>query len=295
MPLFDSHRNVSEMILIADSGSTKCDWRLIDGEEVIVSTSTMGLNPFFHDEAIITEAVSGEADLMTNAANVLEIHFYGAGCSSSDRNQIIEKSLKRVFAKAEIYVDHDVMGAAIAACQGKPGIACILGTGSNACFFDGKSIHQEIPSLGYILGDEGSGSWFGKQLLRDYLYNEPIPTALRQELESLGYEKNLILNRIYREPHANVYLASFVKILANYRDTEYVRIMIAEGMKSFLQRHVCSFSNFKDVPVCFVGSIAFHFQDILKIEAEKLVIRVGNIVKQPIDGLVEFHIGISSN
>jgi len=283
------------MILIADSGSTKCDWRLIDGEQVIVSSSTMGLNPFFHDEAIITEAVSGEPELIQNAANVSEIRFYGAGCSSSDRNQIIEKSLKQVFANAEVHVDHDVMGAAIAACQGRSGIACILGTGSNACFFDGKNIHQEIPSLGYILGDEGSGSWFGKQLLRDYLYKEPIPTALREELESLGYEKNLILNRIYREPHANVYLASFVKILANYHDTEYVRSMIAEGMKTFLKRHVYSLSSFKDVPVCFVGSIAFHFQDILKIEAEKLEIHVGDIIKQPIDGLVEFHIGTGSN
>lgn len=280
---------MDDMILVADSGSTKCDWKLIKRKEVVVSATTMGLNPFFHDEGIIAEAIAGDIMLKKYASNVSEVHFYGAGCSSSDRNQIVESGLRRVFVNAKIHVDHDVMGAAIAACQGKPGIACILGTGSNACYFDGKNVHQEIPSLGYILGDEASGSWFGKKLLRDYLYKEPIPNDLRDELESLGYEKNAILNRIYREPHANVYLASLVKVLANYRETDYVRQMIAEGMRTFLKRHVCCFSNFKDVPVCFVGSIAFHFQDILKGEAEKLDILVGNIIKQPIDGLVEFH------
>ena len=277
------------MILIADSGSTKCDWRLIDGKSVILSTSTMGLNPFFHDELVIANAMSDHSELMTYASKVSAIHFYGAGCSSTERNQIVEAGLKRVFSHAEILVDHDVMGAAISTCQGEPGIACILGTGSNACFFDGNGIHQEIPSLGYILGDEGSGSWYGKQLLRDYLYKEKMPTGFEKQLRDLGLKKDEILNRIYRQPNANVYIASFSKFLSDHRDTEYVANMVADGMKTFLKRHVCSFRNHQEVSVNFVGSIAYHFQDVLFAEAEKLNISVGKVIKQPIDGLVEFH------
>ncbi|MCB9187191.1 MAG: hypothetical protein H6601_10690 [Flavobacteriales bacterium] len=281
---------MDDMILVADSGSTKCDWKLIDGNNVVGTASTMGLNPFFHNAEVVADTVSTDALLRANSQQISEVHFYGAGCSSVDRNQLIENGLKRVFANAKVHVDHDVMGAALAACQGQPGIACILGTGSNACFYDGEKVTQQIPSLGYILGDEGSGSWYGKKLLRDYLYKEAIPSELRTELQNSGFDKDTILNRIYREPHANVYLASFVKILSNYRDTEYVQNMISNGMTEFLTRHVCCFPSHKEVKVGFVGSIAFHFQESLRAEAQKLNITVGNIVKQPIDGLVAFHL-----
>lgn len=277
------------MIVIADSGSTKCDWRLINGDE-ISSVSTMGLNPFFHDERVIEEILLNELGLLRSAKLVSEVHFYGAGCSSETQNRIVEKGLKRVFVNAKIHVDHDVMGAAIATCQGEPGIACILGTGSNACFYDGQNIHQEIPSLGYILGDEGSGSWYGKQLLRDYLYRDKMPAGLKKDLDGIGLEKDDVLNRIYKVPNANVYIASFSKMLSNHRETEYVSKMVGEGMSTFLERHVCSFSNHKLVPTNFVGSIAYYFQDVLAEEAIKLNINLGKVIKQPIDGLVEFHL-----
>ena len=277
------------MILVADSGSTKCDWVLLDGENRVAELSTMGFNPFYHDVDFIVDALRKEAVFVSNSQNVSAIHFYGAGCSSPERNETIEEALTAVFARAKIHVGHDVLGAAIAACQGKTGIACILGTGSNSCYFDGNKTSEVLPSLGYILGDEGSGAWFGKQLLTDYLYKESIPSALKNELLSKGFEKSSILENVYMKPHANVYLASFMKIIANHRETEYVQNLIGSGMKAFLERHVCCFDNYKEVPTSFVGSVAFHFQDILKIECDKLGIQFGNVVQKPIDGLVAFH------
>jgi len=253
----------------------------------------MGFNPYFHSEAIISATIRSQETLSTYADRVTDVFFYSAGCSNEQMNDIVEQGLRTLFTKASILVDHDVLGAALAACQGKPGIACILGTGSNSCFYDGKYVHEEIPSLAYILGDEGSGSWYGKQLLRDYLYKDPMPEALRQELMDLGYDKNSILDSIYRKPHANVYLASFMKLISKYKDTEYVQHMVQAGMREFMQRHVCCFKNYREVPTNFVGSIAYYFQDILKDEAGKLKINVGNIIKKPVEGLVAYHMGRS--
>lgn len=281
------------MILIADSGSTKCDWKLIDGEVELASVSTMGFNPFFHSEVVIANALREVPQFIENAGGIGAVFMYSAGCSSKDLNAIVERGLAMVFPEAEIHVDHDVLGAALAANQGEPGIACILGTGSNSCYYDGQTTYEVIPSLAYILGDEGSGSWYGKQLLRDYLYKEPIPEALRNELLELGHTKDSILENIYKKPHANVYLASFMKVLANHNDTEYVRTMIHNGMREFLVRHVCCFQNFRDVKTNFVGSIAFHFEDVLRQEAQKLGISIGNIIQKPIDGLVSYHMGRS--
>lgn len=278
------------MILIADSGSTKCDWKLLEGETEVGSVSTMGFNPYFHSEAIISATLKVQKLFTDNAERISEVYIYSAGCSSPELNKVLENGLRAVFRKAKIMVDHDVLGAALAACQGEPGIACILGTGSNSCYYNGETIYEEIPSLAYILGDEGSGSWYGKQLLRDYLYKEPIPRQLREELEAQGHDKDSIRENIYMQEHANVYLASFMKTISKYRETDYVNEMIHDGMQEFLHRHVCCFKNFKEVPVNFVGSIAYYFQDILKEEAAKLGITIGNVIKKPIDGLVEYHL-----
>lgn len=278
------------MILIADSGSTKCDWKLMDGDREVGAVSTMGFNPFFHGEAIISSTLKAQALLYKYSEQITEVYIYSAGCSSPELNKVVENGLRAVFRKAKIMVDHDVLGAALAACQGEPGIACILGTGSNSCYYDGLGVYEEIPSLAYILGDEGSGSWYGKQLLRDYLYKEPIPAELRQELIDQGHDKKSILENIYMQPHANVYLASFMKTITKYRDTEYVDTMIHDGMRAFLLRHVCCFKNHQEVKTNFVGSIAYYFQDILIEEAKKLNITVGNVIKKPIDGLVEYHL-----
>ena len=278
------------MILIADSGSTKCDWKLMNGNQDVGAISTIGFNPFFHSEAIISATIKVQGLLSKYADQVTDIYFYSAGCSSPELNQVVENALRSLFTKAKILVDHDVLGAALAACQGERGVACILGTGSNSCYYDGQSVYEEIPSLAYILGDEGSGSWYGKQVLRDYLYKLDMPEGLRQDLIGQGHDKDSILENIYMKDHANVYLASFMKTISKYRQTEYVSSMIREGMRAFLARHVCCFAQHKEVPTNFVGSIAFYFQDILKSEANKLGITIGNVIKKPIDGLVEYHL-----
>ena len=278
------------MILIADSGSTKCDWKLMDGETEVGAVSTMGFNPFFHSESIISATLKAQRLLTDNAHQITDVFIYSAGCSSPELNKVVEKALRTVFTKANIVVDHDVLGAALAACQGEEGVACILGTGSNSCYYNGETIYEEIPSLAYILGDEGSGSWYGKQVLRDYLYKLEMPEGLRQKLVDQGHTKDSILDNIYMQEHANVYIASFMKTISEFRDTDYVKNMVHEGMRAFLVCHVCCFEKYKEVPANFVGSIAYYFQDILKEEAEKLGITIGSVIKKPIDGLVTYHL-----
>jgi N-acetylglucosamine kinase-like BadF-type ATPase len=277
------------MYLIADSGSTKCDWMLLKDNNQSESFSTMGFNPFFHNESIISNAIKNNEGLYKYANEVELIFLYSAGCSSKELKLIVERGLREVFSKANIYVDHDLVGAAFSTYSGVPGITCILGTGSNSCFFDGDNVTEEVPALGYILGDEGSGSYFGKKLLADYLYKK-LPADIHAKLQDeLRLTKKEIFENVYMKPHANVYLASFMKIFSSFKDNAYVKTTVAAGMKHFLENHVCCFSNHQTVPVHFIGSIAYHFEDILKAEAKKLNIEVGNIIKKPIDGLVDYH------
>ena len=171
------------MILVADSGSTKCDWIIIDNSNTKLKTKTMGFNPFFHSTEFILGKIQENKIFQDYRDKIIEIYFYGAGCSSANRKLILENALSQFFNHAErIVVDHDLTGAALATTPFSPGIACILGTGSNSCFFDGKNIHENVPALGYILGDEGSGSYFGKILLADWLYHR-MPTELAIEFQ----------------------------------------------------------------------------------------------------------------
>ena len=278
------------MYLIADSGSTKCDWMLLKDNKEIEAFSTMGFNPFFHNETVISTAIKDNTELTKYADEVKFIFLYSAGCSSKDLKLVVERGLKQVFTKANIYVDHDLVGAAYSTYSGQPGITCIIGTGSNSCFFDGQNVSEEVPALGYILGDEGSGSYFGKKLLSDYLYKK-LPVEINSWLQDeLKLTKKEILENVYMKPHANVYLASFMKIYATFKENPYVKSTVAAGMNHFLMNHVCCFANYKSVPVHFIGSIAFHFEDILRDESKKLGIEVGNIIKKPIDGLVDYHL-----
>ena len=277
------------MLLIADSGSTKCDWLLMSGEEVILETSTMGFNPYFHDEAVISGALRFHRDLQKYANRISSIFFYGAGCSSKELNAIVHRALKSVFPVARITVDHDLNGAAMACYDGEPGIACILGTGSNSCFFDGNVVTEEVPALAYILGDEGSGSYYGKQLLAGYLYKH-LPAELHADFEAqYGIGKDEIMENVYMKPNANVYLASFMRFFSSHKQHPWVQERVLKGMTHFLKTHVMCYPNYREVPVNFVGSVAFYFEGILRRAAEPLGITVGRIVKKPIHGLAKYH------
>jgi N-acetylglucosamine kinase-like BadF-type ATPase len=278
------------MILIADSGSTKCDWLLVDKDESFYHFNTIGFNPYFHDQLFISSVLNQHKELSESSPYIKNIFFYGAGCSSGELNVVVNEALKSVFINAHVHVEHDMVAAAYATYSGQPCISCILGTGSNSCFFDGNEVSEKLPALGYILGDEGSGSYYGKKLLTMFLYNQ-LPEHLARELKKEYYlSKDVIVENVYMKPHANVYLASFMKFLSQHKNDNFVREMVYEGMFHFLRNHVCCFYQYKEVPVHFVGSVAWHFQDVLYQAAEDIGIRVGKIVRKPIENLAKYHL-----
>jgi N-acetylglucosamine kinase-like BadF-type ATPase len=274
------------MILVADSGSTKTNW-LISGIPVV---ETIGFNPFFHTSEAIYDEMTRSAELSKVRQEVRQIFFYGAGCSSPDRNAVVEKSLHKFFPNAKIHVDHDLMAAALATYDGRKCISCILGTGSNACLYDGKKIDNTVTrGMGYILGDEASGSYFGRKLLKAFLYGELPPVLHTYMLDTYGLSKENILWAVYNEPHANVYMARFAKVLTQGPEQAYIKDMVQEGFRDFFQHNVVCFEGYKDFPVHFVGSIAFHFKDILQKVATEFGCELGNVDRQPIFKLLEWH------
>ncbi len=277
-------------MLIADSGSTKCDWALVNDDQAgFQLLKSRGFNPYFHDHKFIHKELSSLEKFRNIKDDVDSIYFYGAGCSAPELNQRILKGLRSFFTKAEILVDHDLKAAAYACYTGKKEIACILGTGSNSCFYDGNEFYQELPSLAYILGDEASGSYFGKRILRSYFYKQ-MPEELAKELEqSFNVKKEVVIDHVYRQLNSNVYLASFMKFFSSHREHPFVVEMISKGMRKFLNIHVLAYDNAKDCEINFVGSIAYYFEEILRKECEALGLSLNQVIKKPIEGLVRFH------
>ncbi|MBL4652550.1 MAG: ATPase [Flavobacteriales bacterium] len=277
------------MKLIVDSGSTKSDWVLVRADNSRKGFSTMGFNPYFHNETTIANAILQHEELKNVRTDIDAVHYYGAGCSSKSLRSVVENALQSAFVNATISVDHDLTACAYSTYDGAPGISCILGTGSNSCHFDGEKVVEEVPALAYILGDEGSGSYYGKQLLSAYLY-KTLPDHIHQSFfEEYGLSKDDILENVYMKPNANVYIASFMKFASKHRDDPYFENMVYEGMKKFMQTHVCCYKDHKTVNVHFIGSIGYYFERELRKAAEELRISVGTIIKKPIDGLVQYH------
>ena len=278
-------------VLIADSGSTKCDWLAITehGQE-LHEFHTMGFNPYFHDADLVEREMKGNTQAMSMADSVDRVYFYGAGSSSPELCEVIAEGLRRVFVHAEVHVGHDLDGAAYSTYTGEPAVTCILGTGSNSCMFDGDTVTEKVPALGYILGDEGSGSWFGKKLLASFLYRA-LPQAIHDDFEEhYGLNKMAITKKVYQEPDANVFLASFMTFLGRHKSDPFVEQWLNEGFKAFLDVHVACFEGASGMPIHFVGSVAYYFQDALKRACKERGYRVGNIIKKPIDGLAQYHV-----
>ena len=277
------------MILVADSGSTKTDWVLLSKDGRRQGYHTIGFNPQFHTTASIAGALRKNKRLAAQANKVDRVYFYGAGCSSPARNRIVKSALEAVFKRAVIRVDHDITASALATCGDQPGIACILGTGSNSCYFDGKKAHHNNFGLGFIMGDEGSGSYYGKTLLRYYLYGI-LPLALRRRFESkYRMDKEIMIRNVYGGAHPNVWLASFARFFSDNRRHPWVKKIVEQGMGEFMDFCVCHYPGYRKLTVHFVGSIAYFFGAQLRAAAKKRGIRVGKILRQPIDGLVEYH------
>src|SRR6201996_4849534 len=224
------------MILVADSGSSKTDWLLAVPEQEPLQFKTGGLNPYFLSEKEMVKILQDQgADLIAHTAEITEIYFFGAGCSSPDRHEIVSNALSQLFPKAYISIDSDLLGSAYATCGHEKGLCCVLGTGSNISFFDGEDVHSGKHGLGYVLGDEGSGTWFGKALITDYLYGK-MPTEVNSlfKAEYTIDKENIIFN-VYQRPKANSYLASFAKFMSKIRTTEYGQALLKRAFVEFIE------------------------------------------------------------
>lgn len=277
------------MILLADSGSTKTDWRLVTATETHGQFYTLGFNPMYQEANQIYKELHDNLLPQLQGHSPSAIYFYGAGCSSPERNKRVEDALRQAFPSAEISVDHDLMGAARALCGRNPGVACILGTGSNSCLYDGNEIVDNVPSLGFLLGDEGSGAFMGKLLIRAFLYRE-LPDELAQSLKNrFNLTKDGILDEVYGSTVPSRYMASFAKFMHEKRQHPVVKAMIYENFEGFFEHHITKYKNFTELPVHFVGSIAYNFSDTLKLVAKKYGVTMGQILSTPSEGMIHYH------
>jgi len=277
------------LILIADSGSSKTEWCLLDGAKKKKTLDTQGLSPYFLSGAQITEVLQN--DLFPKIKNSLpdEIYFYGTGCSNPNNVKIVRQSLASVFKGAKINVDHDLMGAAKALCGNEKGIACILGTGANSCYFNGKKIMKNSPGLGFILGDEGSGAYLGKKVIQYYLYNTFDADLMDRFDAAFKTNSSEILENVYKKPLPNKYLANFAMFLAENRGHFMIENIIEDGFNDFFFNHIYKYRESWTMPINFAGSIAYGFKDVLKDLCNSYELQLGKVIKRPMDGLIKFH------
>jgi N-acetylglucosamine kinase-like BadF-type ATPase len=286
------------MILLTDGGSTKCDWILLNlAGDIVLRTRTLGLNPAVVSEPELSRRIAENLELYAYKEHVTQVDFYGAGCGTETPTKVLKNILEQTFTNALVSVNEDTIAAVYAATI-EPGIVCILGTGSNSCYFDGTKVHSRIPSLGYILMDEASGNYFGKRLIRDYYYNK-MPTELASEFEQrFNLEADVIKRNIYKEQNPNMYLASFAEFIFNPSEGRpvnknqingYFYNLISEGIQKFIERRILCFNESQVVPIHFVGSIAFFSKDIIEDCLKPYRLTLGNVVRRPIDGLILYY------
>lgn len=278
------------MTLIADGGSTKCDWILLDSAgEVLVKTRTKGLNPAVVPYEELVSRISENTDLADIFETVEVVDFYGAGAGTQTPNEILTKVLKSLFPNARVSVNEDLLAAVYAATT-EPGIICILGTGSNSCYFDGEKIHAHVPSLGYVLMDEASGNYFGKRLIRDYYYGV-MPEPLMEEFaRRFNLEADEIKLNVYQKPNPNTYLASFAEFIFTAPEVNgYFYQLISDGMDRFIKRRVLCYEEAQNVPIHFIGSIAHFSEEMIRNAMKPYRIKLGKIIRRPIDGLIDYY------
>ncbi len=274
--------------LIADSGSTKTEWCLItDGKKK--KCITQGLSPYFLNEEQIREVLTKELPKAFTSSEPDEIFFYGTGCSNESNAKIVKKALTSVFKKSKIKVDHDLMGAAKAVCGDAKGVACILGTGSNSCYYNGKKIIKNSPGLGYVLGDEGSGAYMGKKVVQYFLYNTFEPDLMDRFMAKYNTTSVEILEAVYKKPLPNRYLSNFVPFLVENRGHYMIENIIEDSLNDFFFNHIYKYSQSWTMPVNFVGSVAHGFKDVLKEMCNSYELQLGTVIKNPMDGLVKYH------
>lgn len=277
------------MILVGDCGGTKADWAVIQAGQADKVVSTLGFNPVVHPAERLRKEVDKLANDLLPEYKPSQVFYYGAGCWDIRRKRVVEDELRRVWPAAQISATHDLLGAARAACGKEPGIACILGTGSNSCAYDGEQITDNVTNLGYLLGDEGSGSHLGKSILKAYFYRE-LDDELTQAFETFAQvDAMTVRDRIYEGDAPNTYLAEFTRFLSAHKNHPSVVSMVLDCFGEFLDRHVRKYAQHQTLPISFIGSIAFHFRKLLVVALEQRNLRPGNFVQKPIEALANFH------
>lgn len=277
------------MILIADCGSTKVDWCMIDNGEVVTRVSTGGINALLMTEVEIADIIGRELVPAIGDAVVDEVHYYGAGCISAEVCDNVRRAIALHIPAPVIEVNTDLLAAARALCGHDKGIACILGTGSNSCFYDGERIVDNVSPLGYILGDEGSGAVLGRLLVGDVLKNQLSPELCEKFLSQYNLDTLEIIHRVYREPQPNRFLASVSPFLLENMEEPAIHRLVLNSFKSFFVRNISHYEGYRDMPVNFVGSIAYYYHDVLKEAADAIDATLGTIVVSPMAGLISYH------
>lgn len=277
------------MILIADSGSTKTDWCVVEQGQLVRQVFTKGTNPFFQSEEEISNEIATALLPQLSSVAFEEVHFYGAGCAFPDKIDSVRRAIaSHLNVSEEIEVSTDMLAAARGLCGHQPGIACIMGTGSNSCYYDGREIVSNVSPLGFILGDEGSGAVLGKLLVGNLLKNQ-MPAGMKEKfLEQFNLTPAEIIDRVYRQPFPNRFLASLSPFLAQNIDVPAVRELVLNSFKAFLKRNVMQY-DYEHAPVHFIGSVAFYYKEVLAQAAEEMDIRLGTILKSPMEGLIRYH------
>jgi N-acetylglucosamine kinase-like BadF-type ATPase len=283
------------MILIVDSGSTKCDWIAVDkkGNQLLEKMRTKGLNPAILSEKKLTKIIKKNKKLKSNREIVSHVFFYGAGCGTDRPNALLKIVLQQIFINADVEVREDTMAAVFATLNkdNEAAVVCILGTGSNCSYFDGEQLHQRVKSLGYSIMDDASGNYFGRQLIRDYYFNhmpEDIKVAFATKY---NVNEDYIKYNLYKQPNPNAYLANFAEFMFLNKDSDYIVELINKGIRLFARNMIMQYKEeLKTVPVHFAGSIAYFSQDEIKEIAQEFGFTVGNFERRPIEGLVSYHI-----
>ncbi len=278
------------MIVIADSGSTKTDWRIIYGPGRIEQVEGLGLNPNFHTPKNFLQTIIDTLSKYEGVEEAKHIYFYGAGCFTVDKNTMVKNSLAEFFKVGKIQVYHDLLGAARAACLKKEGITAILGTGSNSCSFNGKEIIQNFPSGGFIIGDEGGGVNIGRRVLKSFIEGY-MPNELRERFE-FQYRLSIddILRNLYENKYPNRFMASFSHFAHRHKENPFMAQQIIQEFESFFDHQILRFSQAKEWPLNAVGSIAYYYHEYLEVVAESRGVKIGNIIEKPIAALSLYHV-----
>jgi len=274
--------------LIADSGATNCQWTFVQNKKR-QSVRTIGISPYFLSTESMIEILQKAFAKKIKPEQIEAVYFYGTGLSNPSNVTSLKKALKAVFPKAKLDIQTDLVAAARATCQQQKGIACIIGTGSNTGFYNGKKITKNSPGLGYVLGDEGSGAYLGKKVLQYFLYQTFDEELMLSFQKKYNLDKSDILNKIYREPLPNRYLASFASFLSEHRGHYMIENIIEDGLNDFFYTHLNKLNESWLHPIHFVGSVAFAFKDVIKQLALVYEMELGNIIKSPMQGLIEYH------